>query len=186
MTSFTLIQLIVDRRPVRLRKARGSSAGRPFESCRHCFHEINFSLAPFLLENLLLHKCSERSWKQKGLDKPLRPCKLSHVANWGPGKTKEDSRRRRGRRSVDGNRFDCCCLCRAAGRRSLTTTTAMPISALMAVRPLRPAECCCSAERLSLHGGTSIGPNSKPLASNLFLEQSLKLILSDFEVKFWG
>lgn len=31
--------------------------------------------------NLLLHKCSERSWKQKGLDKPLRPCKLSHVAN---------------------------------------------------------------------------------------------------------
>ena len=47
MTSFTLIQLIVDRRPVRLRKARGSSAGRPFESCRHCFHEINFSLALF-------------------------------------------------------------------------------------------------------------------------------------------
>ena len=43
--------------------------------------------------NLLLHKCSERSWKQKGLDKPLRPCKLSHVANWGlAGKEYEDSR----------------------------------------------------------------------------------------------
>ena len=70
-----------------------AGGGRPFSSCRHSFHEMNFCLWLFFCWNLLLHKCSERSWKQKGLDKPLRPCKLSHVANWGlAGKEYEDSR----------------------------------------------------------------------------------------------
>ena len=73
----------------------GSSGRRPFSSCRHSFHGMNFCLWLFFCWNLLLHKCSERSWKQKGLDKPLRPCKLSHVANWGPAGKEERRRRRR-------------------------------------------------------------------------------------------